>query len=381
MSPSLQPQILTSHPLAIYEQCVQEGKLSNDEAQKFVIAKLQALFDAVSEPTRRGFFSRLLPSATKEASAPRSIYLWGAVGRGKSLLMDMFYDALNFSRKRRIHFHAFMQEVHATAHKLRQEVEAGRLKTELLPTIARGIASAVRVLCLDELQVTDVADAMILSKLFTSLLAEGVTVVITSNRPPEELYLGGLQRETFMEFVRLICTRMDVLQLSSPYDYRMQQIKAMQAVYMWPLSEKADAVLDGMLARLTHQAELMPMTIEVQGRRLNIPQSYGGIACFHFSGLCERPLGAADYLAIARRFHTVFIKDIPKLGPEKRNEAQRFVTLIDTLYDRHVKLICTAAVQPEMLYPSGDGSFEFQRLVSRLAEMQSGQYLNTPHIP
>jgi cell division protein ZapE len=295
--------------------------------------------------------------------------------------MDMFFEALTVPLKRRIHFHAFMQEVHAATHVLRQEIEAKQLKIELLPTIARDIASKIRVLCLDELQVTDVADAMILSKLFTSLLAEGVSVVITSNRPPEELYLGGLQREKFMDFVHFVTSRMDVLQLASPHDYRMQQIKAMQAVYMCPLSDKADEALEDMLAQLTHHAELMPMSIELQGRRLYVPRSYGGIAAFHFSDLCEKPLGPADYLAIARRFHTVFISNIPQLGPEKRNEAKRFVTLIDTLYDHRVKLICTAAAQPARLYASGDGSFEFQRLVSRLAEMQSQQYLDIPHIP
>jgi len=380
MPPSLQPQIpAPSNPLTVYEQCVREGRLKNDDAQQLVNRHLQALYEALLMPPRRGIFSRIF--AFKSEPIARSVYIWGAVGRGKSLLMDMFYDTLNLPYKRRVHFHAFMQEVHAAAHTWRKEIEGGKIKIELLAAVAHDIARQSKVLCLDELQVTDVADAMILSKLFTALLEEGVTVVITSNHPPEELYLGGLQREKFMDFVHLIYERMDVLELASPLDYRMLQIRAMQAVYMWPLSEKADEALNEMFARLTHHADIMPMVIEVQGRKLKIPQCYGGIARFHFADLCEQPLGAADYLTIARRFHTVFISDIPKLGAEKRNEARRFVTLIDTLYDHRVKLICTAATPPAELYASGDGTFEFQRTISRLAEMQSRQYLDVPHIP
>ncbi len=345
-----------------------------------VIRKLEELYQALQSSHSPGFISKILPFTRKKTSGPYGLYIWGAVGRGKSLLMDMFFNTLPMQRKRRIHFHAFMQEVHAASHRWRQEIESKGLKTELLPAIAGEISSAVRVLCLDELQVTDVADAMILSKLFTALLDDGVTVVTTSNHPPEELYLGGLQREKFMDFVHLIYERMEVLELSSPHDYRLQQIRAMQAVYMWPVTEHSDAALDNMFAQLTHHAELMPMVLDVQGRKLQVPQSYGGIARFHFSDLCEKPLGAADYLAIAHRFHTVFLSDIPKLGSEKRNEAKRFVTLIDTLYDHRVKLICTASASPAELYPSGDGSFEFQRTVSRLSEMQSEQYINSHHI-
>jgi cell division protein ZapE len=382
MPPSLQPQSTPGVPLALYEQCVREGKLKNDDAQRNVIAKLQSLYEELSRPLpKQGLLQKMLSRGNQPVKGPRSIYIWGAVGRGKSLLMDLFFGTLPLTDKRRIHFHAFMQEVHAASHLWRKEIEAKQLKAELLPSVAHDIAQTAQVLCLDELQVTDVADAMILSKLFTALLGDGVTTIITSNRPPEELYLGGLQREKFMDFVHLIYDRMDVLELASPHDYRMQQIRAMQAVYMWPLSAKADSELARMLAQLTHQAELQPMTLDIQGHKLNVPQSYGGIARFHFADLCERSLGAADYLTLARRFHTLFISDIPKLGVEKRNEARRFITLIDTFYDHRVKLICTAAAEPAQLYASGDGSFEFQRTISRLAEMQSEQYLNTSHIP
>lgn len=355
-----------------------EGKLKNDEAQRLVITHLQTLYGALSAPVRRWF--GILPR--RPSAQARSVYIWGAVGRGKSLLMDMFYASAPVTGKRRIHFHAFMQEVHAMIHVTRQEIEAKQLRQELLPTIAHDIALlSNQLICIDELQITDVADAMIVSKLFTSLLSEGVIFVITSNRPPEELYLGGLQRETFMEFVDLIYERMDVLELASPHDYRMQQIRAMQAVYMWPQSAEAQTSMQETFAQLTHHAVILPATLEVQGRKLIVPESYGGIARMRFADLCEKPLGAADYLTIARRFHTLFLSGIPRLGPEKRNESRRFVTLIDTLYDHRVKLICTADAAPADLYATGDGVFEFARTVSRLAEMQSAQYLAAAHIP
>lgn len=377
MPPAVQPQSApTPSPHAAYAECVNQGKLKDDAAQHHVIDRLQALYDNLRTPAKRS----LLNLWKKPEIKARSLYIWGAVGRGKSLLMDMFFASLDAPHKRRIHFHAFMQEVHSMSHAWRQEIEAKQLKVELLPSVAHDIAQDAQVLCLDELQVTDVADAMILSKLFTCLLEDGVTTIITSNRPPEELYLGGLQREKFMDFVHLVYERMDVLELASPHDYRMQQIRAMQAVYMWPLSPQSQAAFEEMLGNLTHHAELFPMTLDIKGHKLTVPQCYGGIARFSFAELCERPLGAADYLTIARRFHTLFLADIPEMGPEKRNEAKRFVTLIDTLYDHRVKLVCTAAADPAHIYAAGDGSFEFQRTISRLAEMQSSQYLNAHHL-
>jgi cell division protein ZapE len=400
MSPSLQPQ--SASPLDAYEQCVREGKLKDDEAQRLVISRLQLLYQEICKSydfcTRFRFLLELFSPFTdtfsllrRMASAaipklkprhPRSIYIWGDVGRGKSLLMNMFYTAIPWNNKRRIHFHAFMQEVHSMIYAWRNEITAKHLQMDLLGQVARNIHSEYGAfICLDELEVTDVADAMILSKLFTLLLEEGVVFIITSNRPPEELYIGGLQRESFMEFVHLAYERMDVLELASPHDYRMQQIKAMQAVYMWPQSKAAETAINDTLAQLTHRAKLVSTVLEVQGRKLTIAKTYGGIARLTFSELCKKPLGSADYLAIARRFHTVFLLCIPKLSTEKRNEARRFVTLVDTLYDHRVKLICTADVAPDKLYTEGDGAFEFARTVSRLAEMQSQQYLGSAHIP
>lgn len=395
MPPSLQPQTPPPDPLHAYAHCVREGKLKDDEAQRLIIARLQELYVQLNKEHEAAYRSmglthmlfdlrcmaaKLIPCL--KPSFPRSIYIWGAVGRGKSLLMDMFYGALDLPYTQRVHFHSFMQEVHSTIRAWREEFEKKKSKKELLPAVALDFVSDYgNLMCLDELQVTDVADAMILGRLFTSMLDQGATFVITSNRPPEELYLGGLQREKFMDFVDLVYDRMDVLELSSPQDYRMLQIRAMQAVYMWPLSAQAEEILEGMFTQLTHHAEIQSLTLDVHGHKLQVPQSYGGIARFHFADLCEKPLGAADYLLIAHRFHTVFISGIPRLGPEKRNEAKRFVTLIDTLYDHRVKLICTAAAQPSELYVSGDGSFEFHRTASRLAEMQSRQYLDISHIP
>ncbi len=377
MSPPLQMQ--TSDPAIAYGECVSEGKLKDDEAQRLVMQRLHALYNALIKSKNRGLIARILPQ--RAADAPRSIYIWGEVGRGKSLLMDMFYAHAPVP-KRRVHFHAFMQEVHAESHRWRSEIEAKGLKEDLLTAVARDIATqSGQLICLDELQVTDVADAMILSKLFTVWLNDKVTFVITSNRPPEELYLGGLQREKFLDFVHLIYARLDVMELASPTDYRMQQIRSLQTVYMWPDGLKAKHTMQHIFEELTHHTPLQPATLEVQGRKFPVNESYGGIARFTFRELCAMPVGSAEYLAIARRFHTIFLTGIPKLTPENRNEARRFVTLIDTLYDCRVKLICTAEAQPAELYPAGDGTFEFARTVSRLAEMQSESYLATPHIP
>jgi cell division protein ZapE len=378
MHPTVQPQ--SGHPtspLEEYDARVKDGRLTGDEAQRQVMQRLEQLYTEVLAPDK-GLIGKLF---SKTPAAPRSVYIWGPVGRGKSLLMDMFYGRLDLAHTERTHFHAFMQNVHAMMHAWRKEVEHKKLREDAFSLTLRDLASDYRLICLDELQVTDVADAMILGKLFSELLTSGVTFVITSNRPPAELYKGGLQREQFLEFVRVIETQMDVVELASPQDYRMQQLRAMEAVYMTPLNAKTDALLQEKFSEMTHRAVLTPDTIEVQGRILHIYQSYGGIAQFSFAELCENPLGAADYLAIAHRFHTVFLRDIPQLGKNKRNESKRFVTLIDTLYDHRVKLICTADAPPEVLYPEGDGVFEFARTVSRLAEMRSGQYLQLPHIP
>jgi len=356
-------------PIKVYEQYVKEGGLQDDPAQRMVAGYFQILYDALATKPKRRIINKIIPLHDK--TSLRGMYVWGDVGRGKSLLMDIFLESAPITAKQRIHFHSLMLDIHKNIHTLRQ-----KKVTDPLKAVAMDIAKKTRLLCIDEFQVTDVADAMILKKLFAILLKENVLVVITSNRPPKELYMGGLQREKFLDFVKLVNERMDVLELDSPHDYRTKKIKALKSVYLTPLNKKNGDELQHIFINLTNSAPVSKMILEVQGRKVQATETVGHIARFSFTELCGKPLGAADYLAIAKQFDTVFICNIPLLSPENRNEARRFVTLIDTLYDNKVKLICTAAATPEKLYQDGDGSFEFQRTVSRLLEMQSAQYID-----
>jgi len=355
----IQPQNTLLHH---YESLVKAGSLTPDPAQRSVAETLQHLADTLLLPHKKGLFSfrKLKPT-------PKSLYIWGDVGRGKSLLMDMFFQHVAMEAKQRIHFHSLMLFVHESIHRLRKEAVAD-------PLIATAgiIAARTRLLCLDEFQVTDVADAMLLNRLFKELLRQQVVCVFTSNRPPDQLYLGGLQREKFLEFVALVQETMAIIELASPTDYRMQQIRSLACVYML---EKEKALFEAAYQQLTSHGVIAPLSLEVMGRTLDVEKTCGSIARFTFAAICEKPLGAADYLAIANQFDTVFLEDIPVLTQDKRNEARRFVTLIDTLYDNHITLICTAADYPAALYPVGDGSFEFARTVSRLMEMQSERYV------
>lgn len=294
------------------------------------------------------------------------------------MLMDLFVDEMKSRvRTQRIHFHAFMLDVHKRLHAFRQ-LHAGN---ELMDKVIAQIAEETRLLCLDELQVTDVTDALILSRLFAGLMDAGVTVVFTSNRPPHQLYQNGLQREQFMKFVELLKKRVPIIELKSPTDYRLEQWRQLARTYVYPRDEAADDFLLESWQRLTHGAPNEPLRLEVQGRILRVDKHTHGIAWLTFGELCMRPLGANDYLALAKICHTMLLQGIPAMTREERNEAKRFVTLIDALYDHRVKLIATAEVGPDALYPSGDGSFEFARTASRLHEMQSEQYLALPHIP
>jgi cell division protein ZapE len=367
------------NPLDAYKRLLKSGEIKADKQQESVIRKLQMLHDNILEEQERrvGIFSFL--SSKKQGSLRNGMYIWGGVGRGKTMLMDLFYDHTAVINKKRIHFHAFMQDIHARIHRLRQDESQYLAIHNPVDTAAKHIASEADLLCLDEFQVTDVADAMILGQLFTNLFQLGVVVVITSNRPPKDLYLNGLQRERFLAFIALIEEMIDVVELDSKEDYRLRQLKALKQTYMHPLGKKADEFLQTSYKQLTHQGICTPITLDIQGRELKIRQSCGDVAMFSFAELCEQPLGAADYLTIASEFHTILLSDIPILTPESRNEAKRFVTLIDAFYDHQVKLICTAAAKPEKLYPKGDGAFEFDRTVSRLAEMQSERYFALPH--
>ena len=324
----------------------------------------------------RGWLSRLIGKPKRI----RGVYLWGGVGRGKSMLMDLFHETLAIPEKRRVHFHAFMLEVHQRLREARKS-ESG----DPIPPVAAAIAENLRGLAFDEMVVNNSADAMIMSRLFRALICdEGVTVVTTSNRPPRDLYKDGLNREHFVPFIALIEKELDVLELNGPVDYRLERLGGMDTWYV-PADEHATAQLREAFYRLTDYppedaAHVPSAELDVGGgRMLHVAKSLKGVAVFSFKRLCGEPRGAADYLAIARTYHTVIMVGIPKMGPDMRNEAARFVTLVDALYENKVKLLASAAAEPEDLYPAGDGRFEFQRTVSRLKEMQSAEYMAEGH--
>lgn len=363
--------------LARYEALIASGELRPDPEQAAAAERLERLqreLEATSAP--RGLLGKLF---TKKPPAPRGVYLWGGVGRGKSMLMDLFHDTLKIRRKRRVHFHAFMLEVHALLREERKK-EAG---DPILP-VAAALGADVRCLAFDEMVVNNSADAMIMSRLFTSLIVDqGVTIVTTSNRAPAQLYKDGLNREHFLPFIALIERELDVLTLNGPVDYRLQRLGGIATWHM-PLGPEATAQVREAFFRLTDYApedaaHVPSAELDVGGRTLHVPKSLKGVAVFSFKRLCGEARGAADYLAIARTYHTVILVGIPRMGPDNRNEAARFVTLIDALYEHKVKLLVTADAGPEDLYQAGDGRFEFERTISRLNEMQSADYLAAGH--
>ena len=374
LKPQAKPQMALS-PLAAYEAAIAQGLVKTDAGQQLAMQQFETLYKAlVAAPGKRSWLGKWAPVSS---IAQAGLYVWGDVGRGKSMLMDMFVRSITpHCPTTRIHFHAFMLDVHHRLHALRQLNST----TDVLPALVNALSEETRVLCLDELQVTDVTDAMILARLFTGLLDAGVTVVFTSNRPPDELYQGGLQRDQFLKFVELIKARLGIVAVQSPHDYRLAQMRGLKHTYRYPRDSEADDFLLESWGMLTNHASSEPITIEVQGRSLRVDKHYRGIAWLTFGELCVRPLGAADYLALARVCHTLLLQGIPALTPESRNEARRFVTLIDALYDHRVKLIATAATAPDAIYAQGDGTFEFARTVSRLIEMQSEPYWSLPHI-
>jgi cell division protein ZapE len=367
-----------------YAQLVASGQLRPDPEQAAAARRLDQLQQALEHPAPAvGLVSRLF--ARKNAPPPRGVYLWGSVGRGKSMLMDLFHDNLAIAARRRAHFHEFMLDVHARLHEERKK-ESG----DPIAPVAAAIAADARVLAFDEMVVNNSADAMIMSRLFTALIERhGVVIVTTSNRAPQDLYKDGLNREHFLPFIALIKERLDVLGLNGPTDYRMDR---MQGVGTWhtPLGDASTAQVREAFFRLTDfspedSANVPSGELDLGGgRTLFVPKSLKGVAVFSFKRLCMEARGASDYLAIARKYHTVIVVGIPVLGPERRNETMRFITLIDALYERKVKLIATAAAEPGALYDrsrAGDeeGRFAFDRTVSRLMEMQSQAYLALGH--
>ncbi len=361
--------------LARYDALVAAGELRPDPEQQQAAARLDALQRALETEPPRGLL-RLF----RKPAPVRGVYLWGGVGRGKSMLMDLFHETLDIADKRRVHFHAFMLEVHQRLREARKSEEG-----DPVPPVAAALAGNLRCLAFDEMVVNNSADAMIMSRLFRALIVdEGVTVVTTSNRSPRDLYKDGLNREHFLPFIDLIEARLDVLELNGPVDYRLDRLGDM-ATWHTPLGDAATAQLREAFFRLTDYppedaAHVPSAQLDVGGgRTLHVPKSFKGVAVFSFKRLCGEPRGAADYLAIAHAYHTVIVVGIPVMGPDMRNEAARFVTLIDALYDNKVKLLASAAAEPEQLYPAGDGQFEFARTVSRLREMQSAEYMALGH--
>jgi cell division protein ZapE len=354
---------------AHYEARTRRDGFQCDAAQAEVAACLDDLASRLADwrLPQRGLFGILRRRSGGEA--PRGIYVHGQVGRGKTMLMDMFFEHVAFRPKRRIHFHEFMSEVHERIAAARKSVPG-----DPIPTVARDIAQESRLLCFDELHVTDIADAMILGRLFEGMFEEGIVVVATSNAMPDELYKDGLNRNLFVPFIRMIEERMTVVELDSAEDYRLQKL-AGRPLYFTPADKAARREMDKIFKDLTGVENAPPTELEVKGRRVPVPQAAHGVARFAFEELCARPLGAADYLAIARQFHTVIIDGIPALSPAKRNEARRFVNLIDTLYDQRVGVIVSAETDVDGIYKEGDGAFFFERTRSRLIEMRSEDYL------
>jgi cell division protein ZapE len=365
-----------------YGALVSARGFESDDAQADLVRKLDALasklkgYKAEGKP---GGCSRLF--GIKVAEPPRGLYIHGAVGGGKTMLMDMFFDTAETPLKRRAHFHAFMADVHARLHEWRQGFKRGEVTgQDPVAPVATELAREASLLCFDEFSVRDIADAMILRRLFTALLAAGVVVVATSNVAPDDLYKDGLNRALFLPFIALLRERLDVVELAARTDYRLEKLKR-APVYYTPMSPKADDALNKAFLALTGHEWGEAMKIELLGRFLDVPQAIDGVARFDFDSLCRRPLGSADYLKIAQRFHTIVLDRIPVIAASERNEARRFITLIDSLYDMRVKLIASAAGEPEALYTGADGAeaFEFKRAASRLIEMRSADYLALPH--
>lgn len=344
---------------------IAEGRLNPDRAQSEAAARLDEVLVRLGEHRRGGWFFR-------RPKPVIGLYMWGGVGRGKSMLMDLFHAASPVPSKR-VHFHEFMGRVHRRLGEARADPDV----SDPIPPVAKIFASEAKLLCFDEFQVTQIADAMILSRLFEDLFERGVTVVATSNRHPDELYKHGINRDLFVPFIGLLKERCEVFELASARDYRLERLTEAP---VWYVGAQADGALDRAFERLTLGADAQSCTLTVQGRKLEVAREAAGVARFSFEELCARPLGAQDYLTIAATFHTVLLDDIPVLIAAKRNEAARFVALIDAFYEAKVKLVASAEAEPEALYPKGDGSFEFQRTVSRLHEMRSVGYMAEAHL-
>jgi cell division protein ZapE len=364
---------MTNCLLDRYRGLAASGEIADDPAQALAVEKLQLLANRLvsyKPPARTDFFSFF---TRRSGEVPKGLYIFGGVGRGKTMLMNMFFETAPLTAKRRLHFHAFMAEVHGRIARARA-APAGK-NGDAVSQAAAGIAAETRLLCLDELFVTDIADATILSRLFSGFFAAGLVVVTTSNVPPAQLYKDGRNRDLFLPFIALVEDHMEVLELSAQRDYRQDKMADMPLYYV-PADALARERMDLLWRGLAGEERDDPAALTVAGRVVTVPAAASGMARFSFADLCEAPLGAADYLEIARRFHTVFIDRVPVLTPEKRNAARRFITLIDTLYDNRVGLVISAGAEPGELYVAGDGADHFERTASRLTEMRARVYFD-----
>lgn len=376
-------QPIPDYALSVVEQLramTDAGTLKADPAQLAVAGKLDRILSELKSrrpAAKKSALGWIFAQKRKAEQPIRGLYVHGSVGRGKTMLMDLFFNLAPVEKKRRAHFHEFMADVHGRIHAHRQKLKAGETKqADPVPPVAAALREEAELLCFDEFTVTDIADAMILARLFTELFARGCTLVATSNVEPNNLYRDGLNRGLFLPFVDLLKRYVEVATLDSPTDYRMEKMESLP-VYVAPLSPDAHRQLDLAWRHVTDGAPEVPVSIDMKGRQVQVPRAVGRVARFTFADLCGKPLGASDYLAIAQRFDVVFVEDVPHLGPEKRNETKRFIILIDALYDASVRLFVSAAAMPELLLTEKKGTegFEFDRTISRLFEMRSADYL------
>jgi cell division protein ZapE len=367
---------------ARYAARVAAGDIERDRAQVLALGRLARLEGELAAYRQAGLVGSLARRLTgRGAQPPRGLYLWGDVGRGKTMLMDLFFAAAPVARKRRAHFHEFMADVHVRIHAARAAIKEGAVDDgDPIRPVADGIAREARLLCFDELYVTDIADAMILGRLFARLFAQGVVLVATSNVPPDRLYENGLNRALFVPFILLLRERMEVVEVAARADFRLEKLGGVD-VWHVPADAAGAAAIDAVWRRLAGPDGGATIELPLLGRHIHVPRAGGGAARFTFADLCEAPLGAADFVHIARSFHAVVVENIPLIKATQFNEAKRFILLIDTLYDYAVKLIASAAAEPDRFYRGGEGfeAFEFRRTASRLAEMRTAGYLALPH--